>query len=55
METRVVIYARVSTKGQDFERQLLELHEYANKMGYVIIKEYTEKISGAKKVAERQA
>ena len=55
MGTRVVIYARVSTQGQDYERQLIELREYASKMGYVIIKEYTEKISGTKKVAERQA
>ena len=55
METRVVIYARVSTLGQDYERQLSELREYASKMGYVVVKEFSEKISGAKKIAEREA
>ena len=29
---KVVIYARVSTQGQDYERQLAELREYARKM-----------------------
>ncbi|MBO5351304.1 MAG: recombinase family protein [Alistipes sp.] len=51
----VVIYARVSTKGQDYDRQLVELREYARKMEYEVVAEFTEKISGAKKVEERQA
>ena len=55
METRVVIYARVSTAGQDYERQLSELREYASRMGYEVAKEFSEKISGAKKIAEREA
>ena len=55
METRVVIYARVSTLVQDYERQLSELREYASRMGYEVVKEFSEKISGAKKVAEREA
>ncbi|MBO5616150.1 MAG: recombinase family protein [Prevotella sp.] len=50
-----VIYARVSTNGQDYERQLNDLREYANRMGYEIVKEFAEKVSGAKKVAEREA
>ena len=50
-----VIYARVSTNGQDYDRQLNDLREYASRMGYVVIKEFAEKISGAKKVAEREA
>ena len=53
--TKVVIYARVSTQGQDFERQLIELREYSNKMNYEIVEEFTEKISGAKHIAEREA
>lgn len=53
--TKVVIYARVSTAGQDYERQLVELREYAHKMGYEVIREFSEKVSGAKGVAERQA
>lgn len=52
---QAVIYARVSTNGQDFERQLYDLREYASRMGYVLVKEFAEKISGAKKVAEREA
>lgn len=51
----VVIYARVSTKTQDYDRQLAELREYARKMEYDVVAEFTEKISGAKKVEERQA
>ena len=53
--TRVVIYARVSTQGQDYERQLIELREYAQKMNYDIVEEFSEKISGAKHIAEREA
>ena len=52
---KVVIYARVSTQGQDYQRQLNDLIEYARKMEYTIVREFTEKISGAKAVAERQA
>ncbi len=50
-----VIYARVSTSGQDYERQLEELRAYANRMGYNVVREFSEKISGAKKVEERAA
>lgn len=52
---QVVIYARVSTQGQDYERQLAELREYARKMEYEVVMEFCEKVSGAKTVAERQA
>ena len=52
--TRVVIYARVSTNSQDYERQISDLREHAKKMDYVVVKEFSEKISGAKKVAERE-
>ena len=55
LETGVVIYARFSTAGQDYERQLSELREYASRMGYEVAKEFSEKISGAKKIAEREA
>ena len=50
-----VIYARVSTKSQDYDRQLNDLREYAKRMGYEVVKEFAEKISGAKKVTEREA
>lgn len=52
---KVVIYARVSTQGQDYERQLAELRDYARKMEYEVVMEFCEKVSGAKTVAERQA
>ena len=49
------IYARVSTKGQEFDRQIAELRQYADRMGYEVVMEFSEKISGAKKVEERAA
>ena len=49
------IYARVSTNGQEFDRQIAELRQYADRMGYDVVKEFSEKISGAKKVEERAA
>ena len=52
---KAIIYARVSTAGQDYDRQLAELKQYADRMGYDIVKIFSEKISGAKKVEERQA
>lgn len=51
---KVVIYARVSTAIQEYDRQIDELKDYANRMNYVVVKEFSEKISGAKKVAERE-
>ena len=51
----VCIYARVSTQSQDYQRQLSELREYATRMNYEVVKEFSEKISGAKAIAERQA
>lgn len=55
MKTKVAIYARVSTLSQDYQRQLSELREYASRMNYEVVKEFTEKVSGAKTIAERQA
>ena len=55
MKQRICIYARVSTQGQDYERQLVELREYAERMNYEVVREFSEKISGAKTIAERQA
>lgn len=52
---RVVIYARVSTNGQDYDRQLNDLRNYAAANGYEVVREFAEKISGAKKVEERAA
>lgn len=54
-ETRVCIYARVSTSAQDYQHQLTTLRAYAKEHHYLVVKEYTEKISGAKKIADRAA
>lgn len=54
-KVRAIIYARVSTAGQDYDRQLAELKQYADRMGFDVVKTFSEKISGAKKVEERQA
>ena len=51
---KVIIYARVSTNSQDYDRQISDLREYAKRMDYNVVKEFSEKISGAKKVAERE-
>lgn len=52
---KVVIYARVSSVIQDYDRQIYELRDYAERMNYQVVKVFCEKISGAKKVAERNA
>jgi DNA invertase Pin-like site-specific DNA recombinase len=51
---RVVIFARVSTLAQDYQRQTDELLEYAAKMGYSVERIFEEKVSGAKKNEERK-
>ncbi|MCH5174702.1 MAG: recombinase family protein [Prevotellaceae bacterium] len=49
---KAVLYCRVSTHTQDFDRQVKELEDWA--VGkYEIVGSYAEKISGAKKVADR--
>lgn len=52
---KVVIYARVSTASQDYNHQLDELRTYSQRMGYTVVREFSEKISGAKAIAEREA
>ena len=54
MSVKVVIFSRVSTLAQDYQRQTNELLEYADKMGYSVEKVFEEKISGAKKNEERK-
>ncbi len=52
---KVVIYARVSTLAQEYDRQIDELKDYAKHMNYQVVKVFSEKISGAKKIADRNA
>jgi DNA invertase Pin-like site-specific DNA recombinase len=54
MSLKVIIFSRVSTLAQDYQRQTDELLEYADKMGYSVEKVFEEKISGAKKNEERK-
>lgn len=49
MKRRAAIYARVSTKGQTTENQMIALREVANRAGWEIVAEYIDEgISGAK-------
>lgn len=50
---RVVIYTRVSTTGQEYERQIADLSNYAVSNKMLIEKVFSEKISGAKKNHDR--
>lgn len=54
-KTRVVIYARVSTSTQDYNHQLKSLRDFAKKNSYIVLKEFKEKISGAKRLDDRIA
>lgn len=50
---KVVIFARVSTDRQEYQRQLVELREYCAKAGWQVVREFASKISGAKRNDER--
>jgi DNA invertase Pin-like site-specific DNA recombinase len=53
---KVAIYARVSTDGQSVNAQLAELREVAERRGWEVVNEYTDKgISGAKGRDQRPA
>ncbi|MBK7500697.1 MAG: recombinase family protein [Ignavibacteriales bacterium] len=48
MKKRVIIYARVSTKEQNVDMQLLDLTQYAEARGFEIVKKYVDIGSGTK-------
>lgn len=50
---KVVIFARVSTDRQEYQRQLTELREYCAKAGWQVVREFANKISGARRNEER--
>lgn len=50
---KVVIFARVSTDKQEYQRQLIELREYCSKMDWDVVREFVNKVSGARKNEER--
>jgi len=51
---KIVIYTRVSTNFQEYERQVNDLTSFATKQGYEVVNTFSEKISGAKKNEERK-
>lgn len=55
MNKKAVIYGRVSTNRQDFERQIKDLEKYAKVYDYEIIRVFTEKVSGTTKAQNRKA
>ena len=53
MNDKVVILARVSTNKQDYDRQIIELTDYCNRVGWEVANVFANKVSGAKTVEER--
>ena len=53
MSVKVVLLCRVSTNHQDYERQVVELTNHCEQMGWEICRIFANKISGAKKNEER--
>ncbi|MGE5943995.1 MAG: recombinase family protein [Flavobacteriales bacterium] len=51
--TAVAIFGRTSTIEQDYQRQVVDMQNVANKNGYEVVSVITEKISGAKSNDER--
>ena len=51
---KVAILARVSTQGQDYERQVVELTDYCQRMNWDVVKVFANKVSGATRNAERE-
>lgn len=47
---KVVLFARVSTNIQDYDRQINELTGLAKRNGWEIAASFAEKISGAKRM-----
>jgi site-specific DNA recombinase len=51
---KVIIYGRVSTQSQDYQRQTEELKAYCKAFNYEVVKVFTEVVSGAKKRKDRK-
>ena len=51
---QVAILARVSTLGQDYERQVVELKDYCQRMNWEVVKVFANKVSGATRNADRE-
>lgn len=51
---KVVILARVSTDKQQYERQIVELTDYCDRMNWEVSEVFANKVSGALKIEERE-
>ena len=51
---QVAILARVSTQGQDYERQVVELTDYCQRMNWEVVKVFANKVSGVTRNADRE-
>ncbi len=51
----VVIFSRVSTKIQDYQRQVNDLSAIANQRGWTVVEIFSEKVSGATANSQREA
>ena len=51
---KVAILARVSTQGQDYERQVVELTDYCQRMNWEVVKVFANKVSGATRNVDRE-
>ena len=51
---QVAILARVSTQGQDYERQVVELTDYCQRMNWEVVTVFANKVSGATRNADRE-
>ena len=51
---QVAILARVSTQGQDYERQVVELTDYCQRMDWEVVKVFAAKVSGPTRNDDRE-
>ena len=51
---QVAILARVSTQGQDYKRQVVELTDYYQRMNWEVVKVFANKVSGVTRNADRE-
>ena len=51
---KVVILARVSTDKQEYQRQINELTDHCNRVGWGVEAVFSNKVSGAKSIEERK-
>ena len=51
---KVVILARVSTDKQEYQRQINELTDHCNRVGWGVEAVFSNKVSGAKSIKERK-